>query len=64
MFAAVITFKTIIGGLFLFWFLSVVMMSQKTMANNKMGIREALMLWMKALFVVLIVMVMLVMDFK
>jgi hypothetical protein len=29
-----------------------------------MSIREAGMLWMKALFVVLIVMVMLVMDFK
>lgn len=64
MFAAVITFKTIISGLFLFWFLSVVMMSQKTMANNRMGIREDFMLWMRALFVVLIVMVMLIMDFK
>ena len=64
MFVAVVAFKTMIGGLFLFWFLSVVMMTQKTMASNRMSTREAGMLWMKALFVVLIVMVMLVMAFK
>ncbi|SFV87062.1 hypothetical protein MNB_SUP05-SYMBIONT-4-652 [hydrothermal vent metagenome] len=60
----VITFKTLIGGLFLFWFLSVVLMTQKTMSNNRMSVKEAGMLWIKALFVVLLVMVMLIIDFK
>jgi Na+/proline symporter len=60
----VIAFKTLIGALFLFWFMSVVLMTQKAMSNNKMSIREAGMLWVKALFVVLFVAVILTINFK
>jgi Na+/proline symporter len=44
--------------------MSVVLMTQKTMSNNRMGVREAGMLWMKALFVVLFVVVILTINFK
>ncbi|VVH67384.1 hypothetical protein BSPLISOX_1718 [uncultured Gammaproteobacteria bacterium] len=60
----VVAFKTLIGALFLFWFMSVVLMTQKTMSNNRMGVREAGMLWMKALFVVLFVVIILTINFK
>ena len=60
----VIAFKTFIGALFLFWLLSVVLMTQKSMSNNRMSIREAGMLWVKALFVVLFVVVILTINFK
>jgi hypothetical protein len=62
--SSVIAFKMLIGGLFLFWMLSVVLMTQKTLSNNKMSVREASMLWVKALFVVLFVMVILVINFN
>jgi hypothetical protein len=62
--SSVIAFKMVIGGLFLFWMLSVVLMTQKTLSNNKMSVREASMLWVRALFVVLFVMVILVIDFN
>ncbi len=60
----VVIFKTLIGSLFLFWFLSIVLMTQKTMSNNRMSVKEAGMLWVKALFVVLLVMAILTIDFK
>lgn len=60
----VIAFKAFIGTFFLFWFLSVVLMTQKAMSSNRMSVREAGMLWMRALFVVLLVMVMLAIDFS
>jgi len=55
----VIAFKTLIGGLYLFWLISVVLMTQKAMARKRMDISEAGMLWVKALFVVLFVVIIL-----
>lgn len=59
-----ITFKTLIGSLYLFWLISVVLMTQKALARKRMGVGEAGMLWAKALFVVLFVMIILTLDFK
>ena len=56
----VIAFKTIINALFLFWFIAVVLMSQKLMSNNKIAIKDAGMLWLKTLSVVLLAMLMLI----
>lgn len=56
----VIAFKTLILALFLFWLVAVVLMSQKLMSSNRMDVKDAGMLWIRALSVVLLVMVMLV----
>lgn len=58
--AAVILFKTAIGALFLFWLIAVLLMLQKAAANNLLSVRESGLLFLKALFVMLFVIIILI----